>query len=176
MASGTQVSLGEYLATAYEPDCEYIDAELVERNVGEVEHAGLQMVLGAWLFNRRQQWGIHVFPECRVQVASGRYRIPDIAVTKQKPRGRILREPPFLCIEILSPEDRASRLEDKIDDYLRFGVEHVWVIDPQQRSAWSYTREGKRETAAALTTQDRPIEVTIADFFRDLDGEIESGA
>ena len=31
-------------------------------------------------------------------------------------------------------------------------------------------------TAAVLTTQDPPIEVTIADLFRDLDGEIESGA
>ena len=114
-----------------------------------------------------------MFPECRVQVAPTRYRIPDIAVTKQRPRGRILREPPFLCIEILSPDDRASRLEDKIDDYLRFGVAHIWVIDPQRRSAWSYTAEGKRESAAILTTQDPLIEMTIAEFFREVEGEIE---
>ena len=42
MASGTLVPLGEYLETVYEPDCEYIDGELVERNVGELEHSGLQ--------------------------------------------------------------------------------------------------------------------------------------
>lgn len=132
--------------------------------MGELEHAGLQGLLIAWLLNRRQQWAIHVFPECRVQVTPKRYRIPNIAVTKQKPRGRMLHEPPFLCVEILSPEDRASRLEDKLDDYLRFGVAHVWVIDPQQRSAWSYTREGKREATALLTTQDPRIEVNISDF------------
>jgi Uma2 family endonuclease len=49
-------------------------------------------------------------------------RVPDIAVTISRPAGRVLREPPFLCIEILSPEDRASRGEEKIDDYLQFGV------------------------------------------------------
>ncbi len=174
MASGTLVSLGEYLETVYEPDCEYIDGELVDRNMGEPEHAGLQGLLISWLSQRRKQLGLHVFPECRVQVAPRRYRIPDIAVTKQKARGRVLTEPPFLCIEILSPDDRASRLEDKIDDYLRFGVAHIWVIDPRTRGAWSYTNEGKRQAATVLTTQDPLIEVTIADFFRELEEEIET--
>lgn len=176
MASSTLVSLGEYLDTVYEPDCEYIEGELLERNMGEPEHAGLQGLLITWLFNRRKQFGIHVFPECRVLVAPRRYRIPDIAVTKQKARGRVLLEPPFLCIEILSPDDRASRLEDKIDDYLNFGVAHIWVIDPQRRSAWSYTREGKREAAAVLTTQDPLMEVAIAGFFQELEQDIETGA
>ena len=111
-----------------------------------------------------------------MQVAAGRYRVPDIAVTKQKPRGKVLVEPPFLCIEILSPEDRASRLEEKIDDYLRFGVEHVWVIDPQKQSAWSYTREGRREAVDVLTTQEPLIEVVIASLFRELEEEIDTGA
>jgi Uma2 family endonuclease len=176
MASSTLVSLGEYLETVYEPDCEYVEGELLERNMGETEHAGLQTALASWLFIRRQQWGLHVFAECRVLVAPGRYRIPDIAVTKQKARGSVLLEPPFLCIEILSPDDRASRLEDKIDDYFRFGVAHIWVIDPQRRSAWSYTREGKREAVAVLTTQDPLIEVTIGDFFQELEHDIETGA
>jgi Uma2 family endonuclease len=172
MASGTLVSLGEYLQTVYEPDCEYIEGELVERSVGEPEHAGLQGLLTAWLLQRRRQLGLHIFPECRVQVSARRYRIPDICVTKQKARGRVLLEAPFLCIEILSPDDRASRLEDKIDDYLKFGVAHIWVIDPQRRSAWSYTREGKREAAAVLRTEDPLIEVTIAELFEELEEDV----
>ncbi len=171
MASSTLIPVCEYLETVYEPDCEYIEGELEERNVGEPGHSSLQMLLAAWLFSRRRELGIYLYPECRVQVAPRRYRIPDIAVTKQKARGRVLLHPPFLCIEILSPEDRAGRLEDKIDDYLRFGVAHIWVIDLQGGSAWSYT-EGRRQTAAVLTTQDPLIELTIADFFREL--EIES--
>jgi Uma2 family endonuclease len=84
---------------------------------------------------RRKELSIHVFMELRVQVSSRRYRIPDICVTTQRGKGRILSEPPLLCIEILSPEDRASRIEDKIDDYLRFGVPHVWLIDPREKKS-----------------------------------------
>jgi Uma2 family endonuclease len=176
MAGTTLISVAEYLATVYEPDCEYIDGEVLERNMGETDHSGLQGLLTAWLLNRRRELGIHVFPEIRIQVAARRFRVPDIAVTTQKAKGRILREPLFLCIEILSPEDRASRIEEKIDDYLNFGVAHVWLIDPRKKQAWSYTREGKREAASLLTTSEPCIELPILDLLRDLEEEIETGA
>jgi hypothetical protein len=32
MEAGTLVSVEEYLSTVYEPDCEYLDGELLERN------------------------------------------------------------------------------------------------------------------------------------------------
>jgi hypothetical protein len=38
-ATGTMVSLDEYLSTVYDPDCEYVDGELIERNMGEIDHA-----------------------------------------------------------------------------------------------------------------------------------------
>jgi Uma2 family endonuclease len=37
---------------------------------------------------------------------------------------------PRLAVEILSPNDRADYITRKITDYLRNGVELVWVIDP----------------------------------------------
>ena len=36
------VSMEEYLRTSYRPDCEYIDGELRERNVGQWEHSRIQ--------------------------------------------------------------------------------------------------------------------------------------
>ncbi len=173
MATGTLVSLQEYLATIYEPDCEYVDGEVLERNLGELDHGGLQGIIFGWLFGRRKELGIHVFPETRTQVAANRYRVPDIAVTVGKPRGRVLTEPPFLCIEILSPEDRASRVEEKIDDYLRFGVAYVWLIDPRNKLAWQYTREGKREAVTVLVTDGPRIEIPILDLFTELDEEMD---
>jgi Uma2 family endonuclease len=167
------VPVDEYLRTTYEADCEYLDGEIVERNMGEPDHAGLQGLIASWLAARRKQLGIHVFPEMRVQVASTRFRVPDIAVTTHKIKTRILREPPFLCVEILSPEDRASRMEAKIDEYLNFGVPHVWLIDPRGKRAWSYTREGKREVATVLATGDPKIELPILDLFSELDEEID---
>jgi Uma2 family endonuclease len=173
-SSTTLVSEQEYLATIYEPDCEYVEGEILERNMAEVDHGGLQGLIATWLVNRRRELGIHVFPETRTQVAALRYRIPDIAVTLSKAKGRILREPPFLCIEIVSPEDRVSRMEEKIDDYLRFGVAYVWLIDPRKKSAWSYTREGKREAVSLLVTDEPRIELPILDLFAELSEEIEA--
>lgn len=175
MGTSAAVSVEEYLSTVYDPDCEYVDGEVLERNMGETDHGGLQGILIAWLFARRKQLGIHVFPETRTQVAPRRYRVPDVAVTASRPAGRILREPPFLCIEILSPEDRASRIEEKIDDYLRFGVAHVWLLDPRKKLAWAYNRDGKREAVKTLTTDTPHIECPIAELFAELDEEIEQG-
>jgi Uma2 family endonuclease len=63
------------------------------------------------LYSQRREAGVHVFPELRMQVAPRRYGVPDIAVTKRR-CGNILREPAFLCVEILSPEDRVTRIEE----------------------------------------------------------------
>jgi Uma2 family endonuclease len=173
-ATGTLISLDEYLSTVYDPDCEYVDGELIERNMGESDHSALQTTISALLYNQRRESGIHVFAELRVQVAATRYRIPDITVTKQKVRGRILREPPFLCIEVLSPEDRASRMELKIDDYIAFGVRHIWLIDPRRKKAWSYTSDGKRESSALLTTSEPRLTLSLDEVFAALDDDIEA--
>jgi len=168
------IALDEYLSTIYDPDCEYVDGELIERNRGESDHSALQGTIFALLYNQSRKSGICVFPELRVQVAATRYRIPDITVTTQKVRGRILREPPFLCIEVLSPEDRASRTELKIDDYLAFGVRYIWLIDPRRKKAWSYTNERKRESAEVLTTSEPRLTVKLDEIFAALDDYIEA--
>ena len=46
--------------------------------------------------------------------------------------------PPRLAIEILSPSDKAGQITRKITDYLRNGVEVVWLIDPEQRNVTVY--------------------------------------
>jgi Uma2 family endonuclease len=168
MAAGTLISLEEYLSTVYEPGCEYIDGELLERNRGEFDHAGLQTIIAAVLYGQSEAAGVYVFTELRVQLSPSRFRIPDITVTKQKGRGRILREPPFLCIEILSPEDRASRIESKIDEYLAFGVRYIWLIDPATKQAWSYTSQGGRASTEVLTTSDPDLALPLNEIFNRL--------
>ena len=80
MSTATLVSIEEYLGTSYRPDCDYVDGELQERNLGERRHSRTQMLLGAFLFQRETQWGIQVLPEQRVQVSKTRFRIPDLCV------------------------------------------------------------------------------------------------
>jgi Uma2 family endonuclease len=44
------------------------------------------------------------------------------------------RVPPRLAVEVLSPHDRLGKVMRKITDYLRNGVELVWLIDPETRN------------------------------------------
>ena len=62
-----------------------------------------------------------------------------------KPSGRIIMTPPEVSVEVLSPEDRVAGTQERIDDYLTFGVACVWVINPKTRRAWVYTNDGSRE-------------------------------
>jgi hypothetical protein len=39
MATMLQIPLEKYLAKDFRPDCEYVDGEIRERNVGKYEHA-----------------------------------------------------------------------------------------------------------------------------------------
>jgi Uma2 family endonuclease len=137
MAAGTFVSVDEYLHTSYRPDCDYVDGELIERNVGELSHGRLQALVTAWLLQRESRWRIKVVTEVRLQVKSSRFRVPDIMVISSRaPREEIVKTPPLLCIEILSPEDRMGRYMERINDYFELGVPACWIIDPAARLAW----------------------------------------
>jgi Uma2 family endonuclease len=166
MPAGTLVSVSEYLSTSYDPDCDYVDGEVLERNLGEHDHSRLQGVLYAYLFNREKQWRIHVVPEQRVQVSPTRFRVPDVCVVAgAEPGEQIFTRPPVLCIEILSPEDTMTRMQERIDDYLGFGVAHVWVLDPRTKRAYDYTAAGMREAKDVLRLERPEIAVPLAEIF-----------
>ena len=166
MSIAAVVSLGEYLTTSYRPDCEYLEGELLERNVGEWDHSRLQMLLSNYLFSREKQFGILVVVEQRVQVKAKRFRIPDITVlTGSRPSGGIITEPPFLCIEILSPDDRMQQMQERIDDYLAFGVRYVWLIHPHTRRAFVYTSGEVTEVKdGVLCTEEPEICVRLSEL------------
>jgi len=167
MQSDTLVSVEEYLHTSYSPDCEYLEGKILERNLGEQDHSNLQMFLSAYLFNRRQQWGILVYPEQRVQVKRDRFRVPDICVVVgSRPSEQVFTHPPFLCIEILSKEDRMSDVLIKVDDYLGFGVRYVWVLDPRSRRAQIFDASGVHDVKdGMLWTADPEILVPLNELF-----------
>jgi len=165
MATATGISIEEYLRTEYEPDCDYVDGELEDRNVGQRDHSYLETAIGAYLFALRKRIGAHVFTEQRLRVSKTRFRLPDLCVVLGAyPKERVFDQPPFLCIEILSPEDRMSRMQRRIREYFAFGVKYVWVIDPEERRAWIYTGSEIREaTDGILRTSDPEIIVPLAE-------------
>ena len=92
--------------------------------------------------------------------------MPDITVLHGgPPSGPIITEPPFLCIEILSPSDRVTEMHERIGDYLAFGVRYVWLINPQTRQTFVYTSEEIAEAkAGVLTTSDPDIRLVLSDL------------
>ena len=165
MATGSLVSIQEYLTSAYSPDCDYVDGVIEERNLGELDHASLQTAIILYLGARRKQWGIHVFPELRVQVSPTRFRVPDVCVVAgAKPTEQILRTPPFICVEILSPDDRMARVQERIDDYIAFGVPYIWILNPENRKAYRCTAGGMSEIKE-LRTESPEIAVPLEALF-----------
>lgn len=170
-AHPVRVSVEEYLASSYRPDCDYIDGEVQERKLGEKEHAAMRAVLTYLFMRNRKAWNIDVYPELRVQVSANNFRVPDVTVTRSGLEWeRILKTLALLFIEILSPEDTLSKIRRRVDDYLRFGTEHVWVIDPESRKAYVCSATGFQEPeGGALTIPGTPIRVVLSELFAELD-------
>ena len=169
--SGHLLSVEEYLSTGYDPDCEYDDGRIVERNLGEFEHSFLQIILGTIFTNNMDAWGVFGLTEQRVQIKPRRFLIPDVCVLRLGlPRERILTRPPLIAIEILSPEDTLRRASLKAIEYLEFGVEHVWVIDPEKRVAYNGSMDGLQIVPTGeLSVPGTPISVSIHELFAKLD-------
>ena len=165
-----QISVEEYLRTSYHPDCDYVDGEVQERNLGEFDNAAVQMFLGNWFFQHRQEWQLHVLPEMRIRVSGRRVRIADLCLmARSQPVEQVLTQPPLAAIEILSPEDRISRYNERLTDYRRMGIPNVWVIDPGNRVGYDCS------TAAWLPVEEFRVAGTTI-FFRlsDLWSELET--
>jgi Uma2 family endonuclease len=166
------ISVEEYLRTSYSPDREYVDGRVVERNFGEKEHSILQMFLAALFFVNRSAWGVEVFLELRTQVLEGRaFRVPDVLVERSGVEFEdILDKPPLIAIEILSPDYRLSRMQDKFDEYFAFGIEHIWVFDPQRRVVSRVDANGLHKVIEpVLTVEGTPIRVVLEEVWAELD-------
>jgi Uma2 family endonuclease len=101
--------------------------------------------------------GVNAFVELRTRINSTRFRVPDVVLIEGKrPRIGTLDRTPLAAIEILSPEDRMSRMQQRMDDYLSIGTPYVWLIDPSARRAWRYTPGMITEVKDGMLRVDTP--------------------
>jgi Uma2 family endonuclease len=106
-----------------------------------------------------------------VQVQKTRFRVPDIAVLRTgSKREPILTHPPFLIVEVQSPDQSLRYTEAKAIEYLAFGVEHVWVVDPYARVAYRGTANGlELVRSGELAIPGTPIQISVQELFAELD-------
>jgi Uma2 family endonuclease len=158
MATSTHISIFEYLNTAYDPDLEYVDGQLVERNVGKWEHARLLILLGAWFFQHEEEWKVQTAGDIRTRVSQTRVRLPDVLLVGLAAQPPVVEEAPVLAIEILSDGDTLAATKKKCDEYIAMGAKGVWIINPLNRSGWHWLGTEWKE-AARLEVPGTPIYV-----------------
>lgn len=61
---------------------------------------------------------------------------------------------PDLAVEVVSPRDRAAKLETKICDYLAAGVKLVWVVYPDSQTVHVRTPDGGGRVIPGTGTVD----------------------
>jgi putative restriction endonuclease/ClpA/ClpB-like protein len=106
--------------------------------------------LVGYLTARQKEWGVTVALEPRV----GIHKSEIIRVYAGEPAAA---RSPFLCIEVISSDDRFRELHERIDDYLSMGVRYVWLLDPTARRAYVATAvAGLREMKNTVLRTDNP--------------------
>jgi Uma2 family endonuclease len=121
VATGTSpVTVEEYLRSTEKPNAEYIDGVVRRKPTPTFKHGKMQARLSRLIDDLRE---FEATPEQTLGLSERKYLAPDVAVQRidelQQP---IPEKPIFLCIEILSSEDRFSELVAKCEDYHDWGV------------------------------------------------------
>ena len=167
MAASLLIPIAEYFCTSYRPDREYIDGEILERKMGKWEHSRVQALLAGWFIQHEQLWNIQTATEWRTQVSTTRVRIPDVVVVRSGSQPDVLIDAPLLVVEVLSPDDSYSDTQQRAQDYVRMGVQTIWIIDPESRTARICTGANWTETSR-LEVPGTPIFVDTETLFAPL--------
>jgi Uma2 family endonuclease len=125
---------------------ELVRGELVREPLPGELHGALTVRLGRYLDEFVQTRGLgRVVAHVGVvtERAPDTVRGPDLAFMAHRRMNRYpttgaLRTVPDLCVEILSPSNRAGETRQKVFEYLDAGARLVWVIDPSNRRVTEY--------------------------------------
>ena len=142
------LTLEEYLAL---PESEYrlelSRGRLIREPAPATFHGRIQvrLAIALGLYEERSNAGIAIDSAAFIlSVEERTVRVPDLSFVL---RDRIPREgypsglwriAPDLTVEILSPANRPQDAQEKVVDYLEFGVRLIWIVDPEGRSATVY--------------------------------------
>jgi Uma2 family endonuclease len=128
---------------------EIVDGQMIMAPRPTVEHQTIlwQLFLQLDRFVTEHQVGQVWFAplDIVIQREPLRTRQPDLLfVSRDKvgTLGQIIEVAPDLVVEVLSPGNSRSDVEDKLEDYARLGVRECWLVSPQARSVEVLGLEG----------------------------------
>ena len=169
MATATRITIEQYLKTPFEPDAEFVNGEVEERNVGEYEHSTVQWAIVDWFRRHDKSWQTRSIQEQRTRLRTGNVRVPDVSIWKRDiPIEPVFSHPQLIAVEVLSPEDRQSRVQGKIEDYRQSGIPNIWIVDPVKRVGWDCS-DGNWTRKARFEVPGTPIYLDLEELFKELD-------
>lgn len=138
-AQAIPLSVDEFhkLYDGAKPAYEYWFGEAIQKAMPTILHGIVQFILATLL--ERAGWNTSV--EVRLKIVPNAEAVPDVIAVQGKFRGSYPAEAPELCVEILSPGDTLPRALEKAKQYLNWGSQCAWIIDPEKRTAWTCSRE-----------------------------------
>ena len=148
MATIQQITTAQQLLET--PDlgrCELVRGELIMMSPAGFEHGRIVANITAPLtsFVRQNELGVVTGAETGFLISRDpdTVRAPDVGFVRAErvpptPTRGFFQGPPDLAVEVLSPDDRASRVLAKVHDWLASGCRAVWVVDPEAHTVSVY--------------------------------------
>jgi Uma2 family endonuclease len=143
IATKSKLTLEEFLKLPEtKPASEFIYGEIIQKPMPQGEHSLIQTTFCEVINGVAKKQKIAIaFPELRCTFG-GQSIVPDVAIFKWEriplnPSGRIANRfelNPDWAIEILSPNQRQTKVLSSLLHCSRYGTELGWLIDPEEES------------------------------------------
>ena len=125
---------------------EIVNGEVVEMAPTSFEHGGYEGDIVYYLKEKARKKAYIVCGEVGLITSKNPLTVRGLDIAyisreklKEKPKG-MLEVPPDLVIEILSPSNTYTEIEEKVQELLDFGVERVLLVDPKLRKAFLHKK------------------------------------
>lgn len=147
------------------PYFEYWFGEAVQKSMPTWLHGILQAILLDFM----KRAGYRSGAEVELRIDPNWEPVPDVVGVLRKIEGAYPTEAVDVVIEILSPDDRMTRVLEKCRHYARIGTQAIFWIDPESRVGWIWDRQIENlERVEAFHLPNGRV-ILLNDVFAELD-------
>ena len=152
------------------PPYELLDGVAVQKSLPPRLHSILQLVLSLML----KDLGFKSRPELTLAIDESWEPTPDVCGITGPEQDPYPTDAVAVAIEILSPDDRFTRVVQKCRKYAEWGVPDILVFDPLGREGWYWDPVigDLIRIKESYRFQSRPVELIQRNVFLRLDEEL----